>query len=306
MKYKRELLQKFNLLLNRIKKLTDKDWIELQNLSDAFLEDFEKNIHSDPEMRYKTFQRTIEEFVSEEKKAKNLILYYNKNEELDQYDWVRECCYVVEHTISELLVLLVYYNPERLKNRPDFRKRILERIQYSPKREMVRQRLLNMDEEENPELERIKHQALPSQDLNETKATNESHVFNQELMRYSQLENQFNKGIPMQVVIDHFKVFTTTKNKRGEYYWTGDQLISFLKRCFLNEKNEPKQKFNFAKGEKGFVIKRFYEFYEIACSQYFVPNPKDPFIDRFTECIEFGKKSSFVSYFKNNKTKKQW
>lgn len=128
----------------------------------------------------------------------------------------------------------------------------------------------------------------------------------EELIHISQVENKFLKGIPMQVVIEHFKVFTTTENKKGEFYLTEAQFISFLKKCFLNDKNEPKQKINFTNGEKGFVIKRFFEFYEIACSQYSVHNRKDPFIDRFTECFEFGTRSSFKSNFQNNKTNKQW
>lgn len=126
-----------------------------------------------------------------------------------------------------------------------------------------------------------------------------------ELIHISKAENKFNKGIPMQVVIDHFKVFTTTKNQKGEYYLTGDQFVKFLKRCFLNDENEPIQKIN-APGEKGAVIKRFYEFYELACIDYSVPRPKEPFIDRFTDSFEFGTRKSFESFFKGTKSKKQW
>jgi hypothetical protein len=130
--------------------------------------------------------------------------------------------------------------------------------------------------------------------------------FEKIIFEISKSENKFNKGIPMQVVIDHFKVFITSKNKNDEYYLTGDQLISFLKRCFLKDNNEPVQKINYTSGEKGDVIKRFYQFYDMACSQYFVNNPKKPFIDCFLNGFEFGERSSFESYFKGNKSNKQW
>lgn len=126
-----------------------------------------------------------------------------------------------------------------------------------------------------------------------------------ELIQLSQAENKFIK-VPMQEVINHFRVFTTAKNKEGENYLTEDQFISFLKKCFLDYKNEPIQKINFTTTEKGYVIKRFYEFYQMATRQYSIHNAKAPFIDRFTECIEFGEKSTFISFFKNNKTKNQW
>jgi len=73
----------------------------------------------------------------------------------------------------------------------------------------------------------------------------------------SNSENLFWKGIPMEMVIEHFKVLLKSENKYGIPFLTTEQFISFLKRGFLNNKSEPKQKINFYPLKKVLVIKRF-------------------------------------------------
>jgi hypothetical protein len=62
----------------------------------------------------------------------------------------------------------------------------------------------------------------------------------------------------MPQVIEHFKVFTTTNSISGNKVLTEIQFISFIKKGFLNDSSQPKQSFNYANGEKGFIVKRFY------------------------------------------------
>lgn len=159
MKSEHDLINKFQRLLNRLNLIEQKDWFELQELSQLLLKDFEEGVLSwNPDIGYKKLKITLERLAGEEDSAKKLILNFKHNSDSkgqDQYDTnyldVKETWAVIEHTISELLILLVYYYPDRLRNRPDFRKRILERIQYSPNKERVRQRLLNIAEEDKRE-----------------------------------------------------------------------------------------------------------------------------------------------------------
>jgi len=119
-------------------------------------------------------------------------------------------------------------------------------------------------------------------------------------------ENLLWKGLPMNKVISHFTVMTTTKNKNGEVFLTTQQLISFLRKGFLNDTTQPKQKFNCSNGEKGFVIKRFYELFDIAVSQYGHIQKKGIFIKLFTNCFDNWEEKSIPSFFKPGKTISKW
>lgn len=119
-------------------------------------------------------------------------------------------------------------------------------------------------------------------------------------------ENKFWKGIPMQIVITHFEILSKRKNKAGNIYLTMDQLISFLKKGFLNDNTQLKQKINCSNGEKGFIIKRFYEFFDLAVSQYGYPQRKEKFISMFLNCFDNWNKSTIAPFFKPNKTKEMW
>lgn len=127
-----------------------------------------------------------------------------------------------------------------------------------------------------------------------------------ELLEMAESENKFWKGFPMCRVIKHFDVLTQRESKNGFPFLTTDQLISFLRRGFLNIKTEEKQKINWASGEKSFVIKRFYEFYELAVSQYGHPQKKENFILLLADCFDNWDQESIKPLFRPNKTKEQW
>ena len=96
------------------------------------------------------------------------------------------------------------------------------------------------------------------------------------------------------------------KNKRGELYMTQKQFISFIKRGFLNDLDQPIQKINCVRGDKGLIIKRFYEFYSFAVSQYSYIDKKQNFIALFIKCFDNWDPKSIEPFFKPNKTKRMW
>jgi hypothetical protein len=123
------------------------------------------------------------------------------------------------------------------------------------------------------------------------------------ISKIKKLENKFWKKLPMEIVIKHFEVMTTKKNKKGEPYLSQGQFISFLKRGFLNIETEPKQKINCSAGEKGKVIKKFYEFYDLAVSKYWHPAKTEKFINLFNDCFDNWEPDSIDDLFKPNKTR---
>lgn len=140
----------------------------------------------------------------------------------------------------------------------------------------------------------------------ETKAEQVKPNFKKILTEIKDSENQLLKGLPMKNVIKHFEIMTKKKNKNGNVFLTIEQLISFLKKGFLNDTTQPKQKINCSSGEKGFVIKRFYEFFDLAVSQYSYPQKKEIFIKLFTDCFDNWKQTTIKPFFKPNKTKQKW
>lgn len=119
-------------------------------------------------------------------------------------------------------------------------------------------------------------------------------------------ENKFYKKMDMEFVIEHFKVMTKRKNENGIPYLTMEQFISFLKRGFLKDTTQPKQKVNCLSGEKGFVILRFFDFYDKAVSEYWHPAKKRNFINLFIDCFDNWEPSTIRPFFKKGKTSKEW
>ncbi|MBK6526240.1 MAG: hypothetical protein IPG07_12225 [Crocinitomicaceae bacterium] len=127
------------------------------------------------------------------------------------------------------------------------------------------------------------------------------------LAELSVQENKFWKAIEMKKVIEHFTPLTTKLSKNNSPFLTEQQLISFLKRAFLFDLTQPKQKINFATTEKGFVIKRFYEFYALVLKDYAGYRATDPYIKMLTENFSnLGTYESIKSAFKQGKTKQVW
>lgn len=130
--------------------------------------------------------------------------------------------------------------------------------------------------------------------------------YEQELSSIRQSKNEFWEWLPMETVIDHFEVMTKRKNKNNQVFLTRPQFVTFLKKGFLNDTTQPKQRINCSSGEKGFVIKRFYEFFDLAVSQYSIPSKKRKFIDLFVDCFDNWKVHTIEPFFKPNKTKERW
>jgi len=140
--------------------------------------------------------------------------------------------------------------------------------------------------------------------LKEIKNTPPDH--NKILSEISESENLFWKGLPMEVVIKHFEVLTIRKSKNGNVFLTFEQFLSFLKKGFLNDASQLKQKINCVNTEKGFVIKRFHEFFVLATSQYSHPNKTAKFVSLFVDCFDNWPANSIPDLFKPNKSSDEW
>jgi hypothetical protein len=162
----------------------------------------------------------------------------------------------------------------------------------NPQGEKARQGILKDLLELEKELRKLKKPSL------------EQHP-NNELERIKSLKNQFWKGISMIEVIDHFKVMTEKKSNNGKPFLTTEQLILFLKKGFLNDETQLKQTINFSKGEKVFVVKRFYEFYNLCLDKGHIEE-KESFLNQFLNCFHGWTETALKSSFKPNKTKQDW
>jgi hypothetical protein len=119
-------------------------------------------------------------------------------------------------------------------------------------------------------------------------------------------ENKFIKGMEMNIVVKHFECLTIKKNKANRNYLTNEQFISFLKRGFLDDKTQPKQTIDYMPGEKGLIVKLFYDFYALAFKDYYCSKDKEPFINLIIDCFEGWELKKLKSYFKPNKVIGAW
>jgi len=113
-------------------------------------------------------------------------------------------------------------------------------------------------------------------------------------------------GELMDSIVDHFLPLTETRDDNRDPFLTKGQLSAFLKRGFLKDQTQPKQKINCPNGKKGFVIKRFYEFYKKAKNDYNIPDRKEPFISLFMDCFNNWDRGTVESLFRGNKARGNW
>jgi hypothetical protein len=133
-----------------------------------------------------------------------------------------------------------------------------------------------------------------------------SQALNQEIEKINKLENKFFKGMPMKTPIEHFKKLTEEKSKNGKPFLTEVQLISFLNRVFLHDQSEKMQKINYEYGEKGIIIKLFYEFYDIAMKDYSGYRKKERYIKLLSDNF-FDMEYDTIKYsFRSDITRKEW
>lgn len=120
-------------------------------------------------------------------------------------------------------------------------------------------------------------------------------------------ENLFCKGMPLNFPREHFRVLTERESINGKPFLTIEAFESFIQRAFLGE-DLPKQTINWGHGEKFFIVKRFYQFFNLSCKGYFenTYNCREKYIkllcDNFTG---WGYRDVFNN-FGNNKSKKEW
>jgi hypothetical protein len=153
-----------------------------------------------------------------------------------------------------------------------------------------------------------KRKGLEAKDTTVQVDEDNSFDFDRELEQIKETENDFWKGYSMKNVINHFRVFTDLKSKNGKHFLTEVQFLSFLKRGFLKDETEPKQKINFKYGEKGLVVRRFYEFFIILTDYEFSQKQKQKITDLIMRCFcnaDFTE-SNISELLKPNGTKKRW
>ena len=134
-------------------------------------------------------------------------------------------------------------------------------------------------------------------------------TFEQRLEGIKNANNTFLPNMPMSAVIEHFSVFYKKKNTKTDLpYLTEDQFINFLERAFLGNTNIAKQAITFTNGEKGFVISRFFDFYNVAVTNHRENGTnKDKYksfiIDNFSNWNNI---TEIESSFRANISKNEW
>lgn len=113
---------------------------------------------------------------------------------------------------------------------------------------------------------------------------------------YSNYTNVFNQSMPIEIAVNHFKIFTEKNSKNGKPFLTEKQLDIFIKKAFCGFSNLEKQEFNMApKGESTLIKYRFREFYENYYQYFGTGQVLDKFIELLTD--------NFVGWnFKNVKS----
>lgn len=131
--------------------------------------------------------------------------------------------------------------------------------------------------------------------------------FDQEIEELKKQENLFWKGIPMEVVIEHFIKLTIHKNKKRIPFLSQSQFLDFIKRAFLNRESIPKQTIHMGNSENGGIIKLFYLFFDLAVAGYGEKSKNEKYIqlvlDNFTNWNTF---SQVKSLFRKDKSTKVW
>jgi hypothetical protein len=118
--------------------------------------------------------------------------------------------------------------------------------------------------------------------------------------------NHFCQSMPLSKVKEHFKVFTEKNSKNNKPFLTTEQLNLFLEKAFHGKATVEKQAFNYAKREKLFIVKRFYQFYLIAVRDYESISQCQPkYIKLLTDNFINWEYKSVKNNF-GNKVKRDW
>jgi len=101
---------------------------------------------------------------------------------------------------------------------------------------------------------------------------------------YNDYTNIFQKSMPIDEAVSHFKKLTENNSKNGSPFLTTEQLDIFIRKAFCGVKDLPKQTFNQApSGEKSIIQYVFREFYDANWDYFGTGQVQDKFIKLLTE-----------------------
>lgn len=100
---------------------------------------------------------------------------------------------------------------------------------------------------------------------------------------YKDYTNIFQKSMPIELAVSHFKKLTENNSKNGRPFLTEEQLDVFIKKAFCGVPDLPKQTFNEApKGDKSKIQYVFREFYDANYDFFGTGQVQDKFIKLLT------------------------
>ena len=101
---------------------------------------------------------------------------------------------------------------------------------------------------------------------------------------YNDFINIFQKSMPIELAVSHFKKLTENNSKNGRPFLTEEQLDVFIKKAFCGVPDLTKQTFNQAhRGEKFIIQYVFREFYDTNWFYFGTGQVQDKFIKLLTE-----------------------
>jgi hypothetical protein len=117
--------------------------------------------------------------------------------------------------------------------------------------------------------------------------------------------NVFCKSMPIKKALEHFKALTTVLNKHKRPFLTEEQFELFIRRAFIGE-DLPKQIIDYGNREKLFIVKRFYQFYDLSWKEYENTSQcTEKYIRLLTDNFEGWKFENIAQNF-GNKVNREW
>jgi hypothetical protein len=121
--------------------------------------------------------------------------------------------------------------------------------------------------------------------------------------------NLFCKGMPLNMVREHFRVLTTNISKNNKKpFLTNEQFEAFIKRAFLEDKSIEPITLNYSKTKENlFIVKRFYQFYDKAITDDYTTrnDSKEKYIKILTDNFSEWEFDKVLQNF-GDKVKRSW
>ena len=120
------------------------------------------------------------------------------------------------------------------------------------------------------------------------------------------VENLLIKKMPIEDVINHFKMLVEKRNKDSKHWITPEDFDVFIRRSFGLKLDLPKPEINIGPAGKYAVVKLFYLFYE-KCLNYMPNNKKEPFVNLLKDAFSTTRFNDLlIDNFKKTKNKYEW